>query len=58
MISSNRNTDPKLKENNGNNKLLALIIKKGKRDVSGFKKAFGQVPDFPSIESVREKAWP
>ena len=37
--------------------LLALIIKKGKRDMASFKKAFGKDPDFPPLATIRKTAW-
>lgn len=59
MISRDKNANIKtaLKDRDTNDKLLALILKKGKRDVSLFKKAFGSEPDFPPIEIIRENAW-
>ncbi len=42
---------------NGNAKLRAIILKKGKRDLSLFRKAFGKDPDFPSIDTIRKIAW-
>jgi hypothetical protein len=43
-----------MEERNGNAKLWALIRKKGKRDMSNFKKAFGKDPDFPSVHYLRK----
>ena len=60
MVQRDKNTRMKIKlnANNGNDKLLALIVKKGKRDITRFKKSFGKDPDFPSIDFIRETAWP
>ena len=55
--SKDSNIKISLRENEGNAKLRSLILKKGKRNVSAFKKAFGTEPDFPSVEMIREKAW-
>jgi len=38
-------------------KLLALILKKGKRDTTNFRKSFGKDPDFPSVDTIRKTAW-
>ena len=46
-----------VKLESSNSKLLAVILKKGKRDMSAFKKAFGKYPDVPSVATIRKTAW-
>ena len=59
MISKDKDRRVSLKstESNGNAALEALVLKKGKRNVSEFKKLFGIDPDFPSVEEMRKAAW-
>ena len=57
MVLNDKNTETSTNASEGNAKLQMLIQKKGKRNISGFKKSFGEYPDFPSIVQIRKIAW-